>query len=283
VVNAKICFLGGGNMAESIICGLVAEKFSSAMINVVDVDEARLLHLKQQYQVNIFSNANEAIKQADIILFCVKPQSMQGLIGQLQPSIKSLNHALYISIAAGIPIVQLQQWIGNKTAIVRAMPNTPAIIGCGATGFYANEATSRQQKEMAEQIMRKVGVTTWVDQEALIDVITAISGSGPAYFFLLMEELIVTAVKAGLNHEQATLLVTQTALGSSKMALDCGQNIDKLRQNVTSKGGVTAAALQSMIADKLDQLVERAVEANIERSKELSKLFDKAIAHDLGL
>ena len=280
MMNAKICFLGGGNMAESIISGLVAEKFAASTIAVTDVNEERLLYLEQRYKVSVSSDVNEAVKHADIVLFCVKPQSVEGLMAKLKPSLKDLDHALYISIVAGLPIVQLQQWVPATSAIVRVMPNTPAIMGCGATGLYANEATSRQQKEMAEQIMRKVGVTTWVDKEALIDVVTAISGSGPAYFFLMMEQLIASAVKAGLSHEQATLLVTQTALGSSKMALDCGQNIAKLRQNVTSKGGVTAAALKSMMNDNLTQLIDHAVEANLQRSKELGKLFDKAISYD---
>ena len=174
---------------------------------------------------------------------------------------------------------QFEYWLGAKTAIVRAMPNIPSVIGCGATALYANHGVSSQQREMAENILRRIGVVTWLDNEKLIDTVTAVSGSGPAYFFLMMEAMIESAITLGLTKNQAALLVTQTAFGAAKMALENTRTLGDLRENVASKGGATVAALEALKAADFKGIVHSAITANLKRSYELSKLFEGALTY----
>lgn len=280
MVNAQICFLGGGNMARSIIAGLVSDGVSGQSITVVDHNQEKLDMLNQLFRVNTTQRVEDALKNADIIMLCVKPQSLKELMFTVKTALHKQNKPSFISIAAGITLAQIAHWLVGDYAIVRAMPNTPSLIGCGASALFANEYVSRQQKEMAEQIMRKVGVVTWVDHESLIDVTTAISGSGPAYFFLMMEHMIDVAVSLGLSEKQAALLVTQTAFGASKMALESTQTLSHLRQNVTSKGGVTAAALKAFSETGFKESIAKAIKENLSRSQELASQFGNALTHD---
>ncbi|WP_440617471.1 pyrroline-5-carboxylate reductase [Cysteiniphilum sp. 6C5] len=280
MVNAQICFLGGGNMARSIIAGLVSDGVSGQSITVVDRNQEKLDMLNQLFRVKTTQSVEGAVKNADIIMLCVKPQSLKELMFTVKTALHKQNKPLFISIAAGITLVQIAHWLVGDYAIVRAMPNTPSLIGCGASALFANNYVSRQQKEMAEQIMRKVGVITWVDHENLIDVTTAISGSGPAYFFLMMEHMIDVAVSLGLSEKQAALLVTQTAFGASKMALESTQTLSNLRQNVTSKGGVTAAALKAFSETGFKESIAKAIKENLSRSQELASQFGNALTHN---
>lgn len=278
MINAQMCFIGGGNMANSIISGLISDNIDASSITVVDPNEAKLNFLNQHYHVNVTESLDKGVQSADIILLCVKPQVMGELLIHLKHVLEGQRTPFLISIAAGVPIDAIMTQLGQQVPIVRAMPNTPSIIGCGATALYASEQVSRQQREISEQIMRKVGVVTWVQNEQMMDVVTAISGSGPAYFFYMIEALIESAKEAGLTDKQATLLVTQTAFGASKMALE-SHDIHTLRQNVTSKKGATDAAIATLESHDFAESIAKAVQANIARSKELAKLFDKALTH----
>ncbi len=278
MINAQMCFIGGGNMANSIISGLISDNIDASSITVVDPNEAKLNFLNQHYHVNVTESLDKGVQSADIILLCVKPQVMGELLIHLKHVLEGQKTPFLISIAAGVPIDAIMTQLGQQVPIVRAMPNTPSIIGCGATALYASEQVSRQQREISEQIMRKVGVVTWVQDEQMMDVVTAISGSGPAYFFYMIEALIASAKEAGLTDKQATLLVTQTAFGASKMALE-SHDIHTLRQNVTSKKGATDAAIATLESHDFAESIAKAVQANIARSKELAKLFDKALTH----
>ncbi|MBK2124592.1 pyrroline-5-carboxylate reductase [Fangia hongkongensis] len=278
MINAQMCFIGGGNMANSIISGLISDNIDASSITVVDPNEAKLNFLNQHYHVNVTESLEKGVRSADIILLCVKPQVMGELLIHLKHVLEGQKTPFLISIAAGVPIDAIMTQLGQQVPIVRAMPNTPSIIGCGATALYASEQVSRQQREISEQIMRKVGVVTWVQNEQMMDVVTAISGSGPAYFFYMIEALIASAKEAGLTDKQATLLVTQTAFGASKMALE-SHDIHTLRQNVTSKKGATDAAIATLESHDFAESIAKAVQANIARSKELAKLFDKALTH----
>ena len=184
---------------------------------------------------------------------------------------------LILSIVAGVTTNNIESMLERNVPIVRVMPNTPALLGCGASSLYANLTVSRQQKEMAEHIMRKTGVAVWVDKEAQIDVVTAISGSGPAYFFLMMERLIDEAVSLGLDKKKAELLVAQTALGAANMAMQAQEDIHVLRQQVTSKGGVTEAALNTFAHHEFSHMIKNVLKSNMDRSLELSQLNVKTL------
>ncbi len=280
MVNAQICFLGGGNMAMSIIAGLVSDGVSPKSITVVDRHQEKLESLNQLFHVKTTVDLTSAVKAADILILCVKPQSLKELMLSIKSELNRQSKPLFVSIVAGITLAQIKNWLVSDYALVRAMPNTPSLIGCGASALFANEHVSRQQKEMAEQIMRKVGVVTWVQEESLIDVATAISGSGPAYFFLMMEHMIDAAINLGLTEKQATLLVTQTAFGASKMALESVHTLSSLRQKVTSKGGVTAAALKAFAETGFKESIQQAIEQNLLRSHELAQQFGSVLTHD---
>lgn len=279
MLTAKICFLGGGTMASSIIARLVDDGVMAHSIVVLDKNDEKLNYLAQNFQVRVTKQPENAIDNADIVLLCVKPQAMQVLIKSIQGRYSKFNKPLFISIAAGIPTQQFEYWLGAETAIVRAMPNISAVIGCGATALYANREVSCQQREMAENILRRIGVVTWLEDEKLVDAVTAVSGSGPAYFFLMMEAMIESAMALGLRKHQAALLVTQTAFGAAKMALENTQTLGDLRENVASKGGATAAALAAFKAADFKGVVHNAITANLKRSYELSKLFEGALTY----
>ena len=222
--------------------------------------------------INSYVNNAEAIEGADIVVLAVKPQIMQMVCEPLQENFKTQN-PLIISIAAGINLENLERWIGDYSpAVVRCMPNTPSLVQSGMTGLYANEQVSEEQRNLAESIMRAVGSTLWLDNEDLMDTVTAVSGSGPAYFFLVMEAMQDAAQKMGLNAEDARLLVLQTAFGAAKLALESSDDASVLRQRVTSKGGTTEAALRKLIDGGLPSIFEEALIAAAIRSKELSKI-----------
>lgn len=280
-MKATICFLGGGNMATSMVAGLISDGVDPSYIIVVDRNAPKRDYLERTYRIKTSDDANASIAQSDIVILAVKPQVMDVLAADIRDSLKRKS-PLVISVAAGIPLGQYAQWFGDKVAVVRAMPNTPSMIRRGATGLCANDQVSKQQREMAEHIMRTAGVVVWVDNDHLIDVVAAASGSGPAYFFALMEHMIDSAVNMGLTHKQAKLLVMQTALGAAAMAFESSDDIPVLREKITSKGGATAAALQSFANDKFDEIVDRAMHANLTRSQDLATIFQQSLTQDKG-
>lgn len=271
-MNKTITFIGAGNMARSLVAGLTKDK-TNFDIRISDPNLDQLQAIKQHWpMVEAYEDNIKAIEGSDVVILAVKPQLMEVVCEPLQDVLVAEN-PLVISIAAGITINNLIKWLDNKnTAIVRCMPNTPSLVQSGMTGLYANPAVSDEQTNIAESILRAVGSTLWVKNEEALDAVTAVSGSGPAYYFLVMEAMQNAAQELGLSAEDARLLVLQTAFGAAKLALESSDDAGILRQRVTSKGGTTEAALNKLIAGGLPALFEEAMVAATIRSKELSKL-----------
>jgi len=260
---AKIAIIGGGVMGSALAKTLVDENFS---VIVSDPDQNKLKKIEKPIET---TNKNpEAAYQANVIILAVKPQEIDNVFNELKHL--ELKNRLIISIAAGVSIAKIQKGL-KAQAIIRAMPNTPAVIAASATAFFANAETTPEQIEIAESVLGTFGLVVRVKSEDELDMITAVSGSGPAYFFLFCEELIKAAEKIGLNPEIARKLVLQTAIGSADLAQNSEDNISTLREKVTSKGGTTAAALDIFAKNKFGEVIEKAVEAAYKRAKELGK------------
>lgn len=269
----KLTFIGGGNMATSLIGGLVDKGYPADAITATDPLEASRLKLAQNFGINTSDNNPQACANADVILLAVKPQVMKGV---LQGLAGALNHRpLIISIAAGISMDSLAGWLGGELPIVRCMPNTPALVQTGASGLYANSQVNAEQKALAEQILQAVGIVCWLDNEADIDAVTAVSGSGPAYYFLVMEIMQRIGEELGLPEEVARQLTLQTALGAARMALESDVDSAELRRRVTSPGGTTQRAIETFESGDLEALFRRAMNGAAERAREMaSELAD---------
>ncbi|MGR8980410.1 MAG: pyrroline-5-carboxylate reductase [Gammaproteobacteria bacterium] len=265
----KIGFIGGGNMATSLISGLIASGHAPQQIGVSDVNPDALETLKAKFQVNVSESNDEVINEADVVVLAVKPQLMSEVAQKACAAVRQ-KKPLVVSIAAGISQSSLSRWLGEETAIVRCMPNTPALVLTGATALHANDNVTKEQHNMAENIMRAVGIAIWVKEESQLDAVTAVSGSGPAYFFLLMEAMEKTAEELGLNKATARLLVQQTALGAAKIALESSDSPEQLRQRVTSPGGTTQKAIETFQQGGFQDLVSKAIHAARDRSIEMS-------------
>ena len=270
--NTTLTFIGGGNMASSLSAGLIADGWDPARLRVADTDEQQLERLADRFSVTTTTDNDRAIDHADVILLAVKPQNMKAVTLELAATV-TRQHPLVISIAAGITETALRAWLGNDTAIVRTMPNTPAMVNSGATALYANPAVDNEQRSIAESILRAVGLAIWIDDESLMDAVTALSGSGPAYFFLFMEAMQSAGRELGLPEKAARLLALQTAFGAAKMALESTEDIASLRQRVTSPGGTTEQAINTFQQGNLNALVSKALQAAAKRSRELAKEF----------
>ncbi|HNR91396.1 MAG TPA: pyrroline-5-carboxylate reductase [Dokdonella sp.] len=269
----SIAFIGGGNMARSLIGARLRGGAPADTIRVAEPDAGLRERLVADFGVAVFERGVEAAAGADIIVLAVKPQVLREVCRELAAVVQTAK-PLVISIAAGIRIAQIDAWLGGGLAIVRTMPNTPALIGAGATGLHANPATGTDARAEAEAILASAGATAWIDDEALMDVVTALSGSGPAYFFLLIEALEDAAVAAGLPRDIARRLTVQTGVGATRMAAEDGEPPGRLRERVTSPGGTTQAALDAFAAGGLRDLVASAIGAAIRRGRELSDRFD---------
>ncbi|MGH8453170.1 MAG: pyrroline-5-carboxylate reductase [Nevskiales bacterium] len=270
----SVGFIGGGNMAASLIGGLLADGLPLSQIRVAEPVADRQQFLATRFGLRAEADGVVLAGEVDIIVLAVKPQVMQAVARELADTV-SAGKPVVISIAAGIRTTDLSRWLGGYSAIVRAMPNTPALIQAGATGLYATRAITPAQRAAAESVLRAAGLTCWVEDEQLIDSITALSGSGPAYFFLLMEAMQEAGRKLGLDGETARLLTLQTAFGAAKMALESAEPPGTLRARVTSPGGTTEQALKTFIEGKLPELVERALKAAAERAGELARDLGK--------
>lgn len=241
-MTMKIAFIGGGNMAQALIAGLQQQAFAMANITVIEPNEEKRNHLAQQHNINV-SDTLDQIVASDVIVLAVKPQQLSEVAQSLIPF---LTKQLIISIAAGIRIENICQWLNNYPVIVRAMPNTPAKIQAGMTGLFANAGVSEEQKTMATTILKAAGEIIWVDQESLLDAVTAISGSGPAYVFYLIEALQTAAEQLGLDAQTAKSLSISTFKGASMLAEQSSESVTMLKEQVTSKGGTTEQGLQSL-------------------------------------
>jgi pyrroline-5-carboxylate reductase len=270
--TARICFVGGGNMARSLIGGLIRAGSSGNRFDVAEPNADPRAALQEDFGVNVHADGSQAAALADAIVLAVKPQVMKSVCESLREVVQQ-RKPLIVSIAAGIRIEQIDRWLGGAVPIVRCMPNTPALIGAGASGLYANAAVSSAQRQIAQSILDAAGVNVWVDREELIDTVTGLSGSGPAYFFLLVEALEDAAVAQGLSPEAARTLATQTCLGAGRMLCEDGAAPGVLRQRVTSPNGTTQAALESLEASGLRETVAKAVAAATARGAEMSRQF----------
>ena len=274
MTTQTIAFIGAGNMARSLIGGLVAGGYPAHAIIATDPLDSKCHALQQHFSIETSHDNRLAVERADIVVLAVKPQIMRDVATDLAASIQQ-RQPLVVSIAAGIRAATLDEWLGGHTALVRCMPNTPALVQCGATGLYANPRVSQSQHEAAESIMRAVGLTVWVDDEALLDSVTALSGGGPAYFFLVIEALENAGVELGLTRDQARLLALETAFGAAKMALESDESPAELRARVTSPGGTTEQALAVLQDGELEALFAKALRAARQRCHELSDLLSQ--------
>ncbi len=266
----KIGFVGGGNMAACLMTGLIQSGFSAQNIWVSDVREDVLLKHAEHLNVNTTTENAQLAHVVDVVVLAVKPQVLRETAQEIAAIVQK-KQSLVVSIAAGIGQKSLRHWLGDHVAIVRTMPNTPALVMSAVTALHANEYVGDDEKQLAENILRAVGITLWVEHESELDAVTAVSGSGPAYFFLLMEAMEWAAVELGLNEKTARILVQQTAMGAAKIALESSDTPAQLRQRVTSPGGTTQKALDVFEQGEFKQLVSKALHAARDRSIELSK------------
>jgi len=269
-----IGFIGAGNMARSLAGGLLANGWSAQQLLLADPDPDQRRGAEQALGLKTFDDNRAVAAAADVLVLAVKPQVLHTVATDLAATVQR-KQPLVVSIAAGIRIADIERWLGGNLALVRVMPNTAALVGSGASGLCANSRVSAAQRDLAESILRAVGVTVWVEDEGLMDVITAVSGSGPAYFFLAMEALEAAAVRHGLDARTARLLTLETAFGAAKMALEGGEEPAQLRRRVTSPGGTTERAVQALEGGGLGRLFDEAVAAAITRARELADLFGK--------
>lgn len=257
-------------MASSIVGGLVESGQPADSIRAADPFPESLEKLRGIAPVATFESNEEAVAGADVVILAVKPQVMAEVTDAIAGAVADAR-ALVISIAAGITIDSMERRLGKATAIVRCMPNTPALLGVGATGLYANANVSEQQRRYAEQILSAVGIIDWVPSEQALDTVTALSGSGPAYFFLFMEAMIDAACAQGLDRDTATRLALQTGLGAARMALENDVDLVELRRRVTSPGGTTQAAVESFESAGLREVVARAMQAATDRAEQMAR------------
>lgn len=268
-MSVKITFIGAGNMASSLAGGLIAKGYSPADITMTDIQDSQLQRVRSKLLVQTQRDNLTACRKADVIVLATKPQVMPDVIPALAPLVAE-RRPLVISIAAGVTLGQLAGWLGDDCPLVRAMPNTPALVESGATGLFANPQVSPQQRDLARTILGAVGLAIWVDSEDQIDAVTAVSGSGPAYFFLVMEAMIDAGTQLGLSRQVTKQLVLQTALGASQMAITSESEPAQLRQQVTSPGGTTERAIGILQAQGLEAAFADALQGAYQRSKELA-------------
>jgi len=270
VSNPRITFIGAGNMAASLIGGLRGQGIAAESIRASDPGSEQRARLATEHGIEVFADNAQALAGAEVVVLAVKPQVMQTVCRELAAHLGA--EALIVSIAAGISCDSLQRWLGPRPqAIVRCMPNTPALLRQGVSGLFANAQVSDTQKQQAEQLLSAVGIALWLEEERLIDAVTAVSGSGPAYFFLLIEAMTAAGQQLGLPRETAAQLTMQTALGAARMACESDVDAAELRRRVTSPNGTTEAAIKAFQAGGFEQLVQQALNAAAQRSAELAE------------
>jgi pyrroline-5-carboxylate reductase len=268
--HTKIAFIGAGNMAQSLIGGLIDQGHTTTALHVCDIDTERLQHLKTRFGVMGSTDKDTSLRNAELVILAVKPDVIRPVIDDIAHIVRHTG-ALIVSVAAGVREPDMQRWLGAEHPVVRCMPNTPALYGAGASVLYANAHVSDTHRQLAEAILNSAGTTEWVDDEALLDAVTALSGSGPAYMFYLVECMALAGQKLGLDADMAQRLAQQTAVGAATMLARDSQSPAQLRANVTSKGGTTQAALESFQAAQLDDIVYKGMESAYNRSRELGK------------
>ncbi len=267
----KIGFIGCGNMASSLIGGLIDSGYQADDIHACDSDSKKLAAAKHQYSIHITTSIETIVENVDVVVLAVKPNNIQEILTVLQPVFQDKDDLLVISVAAGILIEDLVRWAGKNIPVIRTMPNTPALVGAAVSVLCANEYVTEAQRNGAESIMRAVGLAFWVNNEIDMDAVTAVSGSGPAYYFYIMEAMENTAKKMGLAPDLARLMVLQTAYGAAKMAMESDISAQELRARVTSPGGTTERAIHVLQQENMEPMFAKALLAAQERSRELSQ------------
>jgi pyrroline-5-carboxylate reductase len=266
--KTRIAFIGAGNMAASLIGGLRAKGLEAAQIRASDPGEETRARVSAEHGIETFADNAQAIDGADVVVLAVKPQAMKAVCEAIRPSLKP--DQLVVSIAAGITCASMNNWLGAQP-IVRCMPNTPALVRQGASGLFATAEVSAEQRQQAQELLSAVGIALWLNEEQQLDAVTAVSGSGPAYFFLLIEAMTAAGVKLGLPADIAAQLTLQTALGAAHMAISSDVDAAELRRRVTSPAGTTEAAIKSFQANGFEALVEEALGAAAHRSAEMAE------------
>ncbi|MCW8901208.1 MAG: pyrroline-5-carboxylate reductase [Gammaproteobacteria bacterium] len=269
--NQKIGFIGAGNMARSLIGGLISSGIKSNHLFAADPNEEIRNALTRDFSIQTFAENQQLVESCDVIVFSVKPQALK----EVATALKAKDSALYITIAAGIPSESLNNWLGGNKAIVRAMPNTPSLVLSGASGLFANSGVSEKQKEISESILRAVGMAVWVKTETELDAVTALSGSGPAYFFMVLEAMEKAGEELGLPADTARLLAIQTGFGATKLALEIDEDPASLRKKVTSPGGTTEQAIKTFEELGLVNIFSKAMKAAHNRAGQLAKELGK--------
>jgi pyrroline-5-carboxylate reductase len=264
--NVKLTFVGGGNMAAALIGGLLKRDWLVSAMQVVEIAEEARRALKQRYGVDAFGQLPAALADEDVVLLAVKPQQLRTVALQLRDVLRG---QLVITIAAGIRTRDLSRWLGGHARIIRAMPNTPALVGAGITALFAPPAASGEDRRQADAILSAVGSALWVEREDLMDAVTAVSGSGPAYVFYFMEAVMLAAAELGLDPAQARALTLETFYGAASLARQSEETPATLRERVTSKRGTTERALEHMQRDQIRARVSEAVKQAAQRSREL--------------
>ncbi|HEY1180935.1 MAG TPA: pyrroline-5-carboxylate reductase [Rhodocyclaceae bacterium] len=264
----RITFLGGGNMAAALIGGLREKGFSAAGMQVIELNPETREALTDKFGVRCTDTVDAASLNCEVLVLAVKPQQMREAVA---PFVGKLGAQLVVSIAAGLRVADLARWLGGHQRIVRTMPNTPALIGAGITGLYAAAGVDAEQRELADTILAAVGSTVWVEDEAQVDAVTAISGSGPAYVFYFIEALEAAALELGFDLPSARKLALETTLGAARLAARSNDAPAILRERVTSKGGTTEAALRSLEGDAVRAAIARAAKAAAARGRELGE------------
>lgn len=271
MINNTLAFIGAGNMAKAIIGGLIAKGYAAKKITASGPRMENLQKVADEFSVNITTDNIAAAKQADVVILSVKPQMLKEVATELSAAL--IHKPLIVSLAAGITTTSLQHWLKGDFSIVRAMPNTPSQVLQGATGLFANANVKDGEKEIANTILSAVGIVSWVQDESLINTVTAVSGSGPAYYFLFMEAMIEAAIAQGMSAADAKALTLQTALGAATLASKSELDVSELRRRVTSPKGTTEQAILSFENDNIRAMVERAMQACSNRAEELSRLL----------
>lgn len=268
--NKKISFIGGGNMAQALISGLIGCGVQPNLITVADPSSEVRQQLSDQGMntVDPTADAKAAVIDADVVVLAVKPQVMKAVVSAFSDA---LTDQLVISVAAGLSTDLLSDMLGGYPTIVRAMPNTPAMIQMGATGLYGTDATNEAQKQLATAVMEASGLVMWVDNESQMHAVTAVSGSAPAYMFYFIESMVKGGMDLGLSEEQASALAIQTMMGAAKMAMESPDAPSELRRRVTSPNGTTQAAVESMQESDIGALIQKAMQACADRSQALSE------------
>ncbi len=270
----KIHFIGGGNMASSLIGGLLKQGFSPANLSASDPNPQIRENLQASHGIPVLESNAQGSREADLVVLAVKPQHMKSVVSELAEMLQQMDAPpVLLSIAAGITTDSIQRWANVRVPVVRSMPNTPALIGQGASGLYATDNVNPIQRSLAEGVLAAVGKTWWLPEEKMLDAVTAVSGSGPAYFFLFMESLQAAGIELGLPEDISRGLALQTAVGAAALAAESSEPLTELRRRVTSPGGTTEAALNHLVNAAVPQHIQAAVKAASLRAEELSREF----------